>query len=248
MNQQFGLPLSAGLSGVIEVLSTHWIDRIKTKTQELVLTGSSVNFSGTIKNIYSTSGITGFYTGIVPRLVGIIPMRMTYWTTMIKMNGLVENQNLMIKSFAPGLIAGFAQTLLDNPIEMLKTQLMTNNKVKKLFNVRTLYKGFVATLVRNQIFAIIVAISISGCENKTNKFWAGACGGFIGSILSQPFDVIKTEIQRSNSTSTSITDILRRVGKFPLKLWSGGTTRCSMAFLNMGIGFYALGHIQKLFE
>lgn len=255
MDPSIKLPLAAGVSGIIEVFATHWIDRIKTKMQEITLKGTTSNLKSATKNIYLTSGLGGFYSGIIPRLMGIVPMRVMYWTTMVKMNLLVENQSVLIKYIAPGLISGAVQTLLDNPIEVIKIRLMTKGPVdtKNGFpiNIKTLYAGFIPTIIRNSIFAVAVASIVKKYEQE-NKFLIGAVGGLVGSILSQPFDVIKTELQRHktiNVQNKSAIEMLSIIAKeHPLRLWTGGSMRCALGFLNMGIGFYTLEHIQKYLE
>lgn len=251
------LPISAGLSGVIEVLLTHPVDRIKTKIQELALdkkhTIKQATISKSVKIIYNEKG---FYLGIIPRIVGVVPMRIVYWSTIITMNKFVENQKSIIKYMLPGLVAGSVQTLVDNPIEVVKIQLMTKGHNKsldfKFFSIngiKKLYVGFTPTIIRNSIFAVCVASIVNKFgQKKEHKFIAGAIGGFIGSILSQPFDVVKTELQRydNNSINKGTYQILKNIAKTnPIKLWSGTTMRCTLSFLNMGIGFCALGCIQE---
>lgn len=251
MTSKNNLPISAGISGIIEVSATHWLDRIKTKQQELMLTGINKNLYETSINIYKCGGLKGLYVGILPRIIGIIPMRIAYWTTLIKINTYVENyKNSFVKCLMPGLIAGFVQTLLDNPIEVIKIKLMTKKQFDNNihFDLKKLYVGFVPTVIRNSIFAISVSLSIQIFNNTENKFYAGAFGGLIGSFISQPFDVIKTELQRSKTTNQNNTTFrtLLKLGKNPYNLWKGGSLRSVIAFLNMGIGFYSLNFFQKI--
>jgi hypothetical protein len=227
--------------------------------QELTLENKNGSFRNATKIIYNDHGLIGFYSGITPRLIGIIPMRIVYWTTMIKMNTLVINEKPIIKYLLPGLIAGSIQTIIDNPIEILKIQLMTKEKhIKlKINNIKNLYVGFTASLLRNSIFAIVVSSIVNVNTNyfkNDNKFIVGAFGGLLGSILSHPFDTIKTELQRFkniqtlSTTSINTFDVFFKIIKNnPKKLWAGMEMRCLLAFFNMGIGFYTLELVNKLF-
>lgn len=256
------LPLSAGLSGVIEVLMTHPIDRVKTKIQEMVLekkTNCTINQA--INLIYNQNKFSSFYFGLVPKIIGVIPMRIIYWSSMSIMNVHVKNSQPIVKYIVPGFVAGSIQTLIDTPTEAIKIQLMTrtnhieSNHIKQNnFTISKLYNGFVPNLIRNCIFAVSVAsfVNIFG-EKKENKFIAGATGGLIGSILSQPFDVLKTELQRCKKNNelnnlTSLNIFLNTAKNNPLQLWSGSTMRCTLAFFNMGIGFYSLEIIRTHLE
>ena len=256
------LPISAGISGIVEVLLTHPLDRIKTKMQELSLENKNSHFKNATKAIYYENGkpyigeIKNFYLGVVPRIAGVIPMRLVYWSTMVKMTKVVKNQHVVIAYVVPGLVAGSVQTLLDNPIEVTKIQLMTkgskmptNLNVMSITGIKNLYAGFSSTIIRNSIFAVCVSSTVKKFgQKKENKFAAGAVGGFVGSLLSHPFDVTKTELQRykNNCVNNKGTfQIMSEIIKTnPSQLLSGATMRCTLAFFNMGIGFCALGYIH----
>ena len=172
-------------------------------------------------------------------------MRLVYWATLNSMNEATVGQEKYIQYFLPGITAGFAQTLIDNPIEVFKVKLMTGAKQVQ-FNTSTLYVGFRTTLARNIVFAICVGITTKTFGTEY-PFLAGAIGGCIGSLASQPLDVVKTELQRhqTNQVRKSALQILKEVYSVsPLNLWAGGSMRCALGFANMGVGFLALSHIQ----
>ena len=155
-----------------------------------------------IKNIYKNQGLKGFYRGYVPRLFCIIPMRVLYWGVQnnsniyLKKNFNLKNSERLILS---GTIAGIMQTIIDNPIENIKIKMMTDNKISILSIIKkSKYPGFYITSLRNAGFAICVNVAINYKENinNSNTFLLGAFGGFIGSVLTQPLDYLKTEIQR----------------------------------------------------
>ena len=256
------LPISAGISGIIESIATHPIDRIKTKIQEISLeTKTKCNITSAINIIYKQNKISGFYSGLVPKIIGMVPMRTIYWTSMTKMNQIVENKHQIVKYIFPGLVAGSIQTIVDTPIEVMKIQLMTkkiheksNNKIN-LNTIKNLYSGFYPNLMRNCIFAISVASTIKLFGNKKeNTFIAGATGGLIGSIISQPFDVAKTELQRCKNNNQSRPNkqtfqIMKNIATTNFsQLWAGGSMRCCLAFFNMGIGYYSLEFIKTKIE
>ncbi|HIB76030.1 MAG TPA: hypothetical protein EYO58_00125 [Flavobacteriales bacterium] len=66
-----------------------------------------------------------------------------------------------------------------------------------------------------------------------------------GTIISHPFDVVKTTIQRSNTpVNISMTECFAGYLKSnPLALWTGIFPRCIQVMMSMGIGsvvFYEL--------
>lgn len=68
--------IAGGLSGIVEVLITHPLDYIKIKKQEYIQNKIPIN--NFYKTIYN-GNIWNFYTGIISRLIGIVPMRVVFW-------------------------------------------------------------------------------------------------------------------------------------------------------------------------
>lgn len=235
---------SGALSGWIEGMVTHPLDLIKTKTQEKQLKyNKSVKIKNIVKNIYRKNGLTGFYKGITPKLIGVIPMRLTYWGVLNNINKRLYNKNdnnidkLLKLSFA-GSISGSVQTIIDNPIEVFKTKMMTNNKdntskiVSDILKNKQLFNGSKMTLCRNIPFAICTNIGVywKDTTNPVEQFLYGALGGVIGCIITQPFDYYKTDMQRYTSSN-----LLKKKINYK-ELWTGGLMRASLGFFTMGIG------------
>jgi solute carrier family 25 2-oxodicarboxylate transporter 21 len=256
--------IASGISGIFEVLISHPLDRIKTELQIMTLNNvnknqisSNPNIISGITTIYKNNKLKGFYSGILPRLTGIIPMRLIYWSTMTyttdyininhtKINNLFNNyltndiSNFTI-NLIPGLITGLTQSIIDNPIEVAKIKLMTGTYNFKLSNI---YQGFSYLVARNIIFAIPVAYSIKK-YGKDNPFFAGAIGGIMGSFLSHPLDVIKTERQRHKTDKTKKITLLNMILTNPKSLMSGLIMRTTLSFVNMGIGFMVFNYIYN---
>lgn len=316
------VPVSGGLSGIIEACSTHPLDRIKTEVQRQMLESKSTKLVAnprsplfnSVLNIYNSGGATNFYKGIVPRLFGILPMRVAFWGALETGNKIVaDEERKMVKFLFPGIFAGSIQTLIDNPIEVLKIRLMTSNNPTAapvqaasvpatsstligtntaslsatasystaanagMINhpsiasqVKNLYKGFFPCLYRNIIFTVTLS-SVTRTFKDYNAFVIGAIGGLLGSVISHPFDVVKTEMQRIQSTkvnpsmppfSSNQTNALAKKSSSliqfqtftilknifmsnPKQIFSGLSMRCLLSFMNMGIGFYCLNTIQE---
>jgi hypothetical protein len=247
--------LVAPLSGIIEVTTGHPLDTLKTKIQELSLKEKPSSIRHAVGDIYNAKGFLGFYGGYTPRVIGIMPMRLVYWGTMRTMNEYVASPACAalpspVKMLLPGVVTGSVQTLVDNPIEVLKIRMMTGASGTA---INTLSKGFAPTTIRNIVFAVPVALTVTNF-GKDNAFLAGATGGLIGSVLSQPLDVIKTEMQRFQAgeggvTKKSMVQVIREINAQP-----GGTARSFMAgvsmrgalsVVNMGVGYLAYDHIYS---
>lgn len=233
------------LSGLIEVSCSHPLDRVKTKLQEMALSSRRPSLSRSMAEIYRESGLRGFYAGYTARVLGVMPMRLVYWETMRAMNKVTEGESLWVQLLVPGLVVGVAQTSIDNPIEVIKVRLMTGGTK---FSLKDSFKGFLPCLVRNTIFSVTVSAAVKvGGEDQ--PFLAAAFGGLLGSVLSQPFDVVKTDIQRHNSSASNkgmISLLAELACRNPRELFAGTVMRSAMSFVNMGVGFLAFHHIYNL--
>lgn len=237
--------ICGAVSGVLEVTMTQPLDLLKTQIQNDKLKNllQSTNMMSYTSSIYRSNGLAGFYRGYVPRIMGIIPMRVTYWGTISHVNDILSDERSRInRAIIAGSICGVAQTLIDNPVEVIKTKMMTNSKLSFTDAIKMLQpNGLTVHLMRNIQFAMCVNFMMSfRTDNNFHNFGLCAIGGVLGSITSQPFDVMKTEKQRHisikiNNQKTYI-EMIQEGIKNPKMLWTGGLIRATQGFINMGIG------------
>ena len=214
---------ASSIASTIEVLASHPIDVFKTRRQ--------YNPKFTITDFIKLS-FKNKYRGIVPRLIGVSPMRMTFWPSIDYANSNIQHK---YKYVLAGMFGGFMQTFIDTPIEYTKIQSIYNKKIY----LRRIYNGYFPNCLRNMVFAVSLNICNKCDDLPDNKFIRGGIGGFLGSLISQPLDYWKTQRQ-INPYYTFKTSCLKNIMK-------GGASRASMGFINMGIGslvFYTL--ISKL--
>jgi len=221
------------VSSVIESTITHPIDVIKIHKQ------TSQPILYTFKTLYS---------GYIPRALGNIPSRTlflfsqdylhTYFNCKKNYEISKTTQSIIIP-----LLAGFSQTLIDTPVEILKMNQVMN--VKNTF----LYKGFLPHFCRNFIFVLCVynfkqvGNRIEGNSNSKgssstylNTALYGALGGVVGSYVSHPLDTIKTCIQSNRSYK-----------HFTFKdYYKGCHLRAGMCMINMFVSLYVF-EIMKRF-
>ena len=211
------------ISGIMEVGVTHPLDYIKTILQTRIGKKNEDSFK-TIKLLKTP------YKGITSKLIGTIPMRIIFWCSLDNFNSNGYNP------IVSGCLTSIIQTSIDYPIEQIKTQRMVHNK-KILESFKNLnFLGAITThLFRNIGFAIIVNSTIS--MNRDSNYHA-AIGGFVGSILTQPFDNLKTWYQSGNK-------------KFP-KHWKlknymvGWNYRASVSLLSMNVGWITYHKVKCL--
>jgi hypothetical protein len=215
------------ISSIIETTITHPIDVIKIHKQT----------SKPILYKFNT-----LYSGYIPRSVGNIPSRTIFLFSQDYLHKYFNNTNRQvnknIQSILIPFIAGFSQTLVDTPIEVLKM-----NKIMKIKN-NLLYKGFIPHFYRNFIFVLCV-YNFKQLSNNTNIQYVnspstqtalfGAAGGLIGSYISHPLDTIKTCIQTN-----------RNYDNFTIKdFFKGCHLRAGMGMINMFISLYVFELLKK---
>ena len=240
--------IAGGLSGIVEVSLTHPLDYMKIKSQEYKqLNKTKKNF---FKEI-SPNGFRSFYSGYIPRVMGIIPMRLAFWGSQDATREFLLNNNINthFNFLLIALSGGFAQSLVDNQAEIIKISQMTNMPRKQLWKTLIKFRGFNANLIRNIGFTTCISYF---CFNDNfqhvstvDKFKYAGIGAVIGGVLTQPFDYVKTQKQRENDPRGMMEIIKTTARKNPLQLYSGGLYRASLGFCNMGIGFVAFDFIKK---
>ena len=156
------------------------------------------------------------YKGFVPRAIGNIPSRTLFlFSQDFYKNGFSKYDNInhyKYKVIIPAL-AGFTQTLVDTPTEVIKMNNIMN------INNKFLYKGFIPHVSRNMLFLIPVYNFKEYAKNNHNSNLImigmyGAMGGLIGSYLSHPLDTLKTLVQTNRDNqikNLTIKDYFRGV-------------------------------------
>lgn len=236
--------LPACLSALTEVAITHPIDNYKTLIQNANLNKNK----NTYFNFYN------MYRGVLPRIIGIVPMRIVFWTSFHVLNS--SYQSSRFDSFLAGAAVGSIQTLIDTPIESLKIHQMTKNinyeyDYKKYirFKLTNIYKGFCPTICRNSLFAGIFnsILYSSNAQNYPNLFLVSGIAGLFASIISHPFDVIKTEMQKYDSKTKSMSKFISyNIQNNPKIFLSGLKNRCLLSLVSMSVGLTSLQLFYKL--
>ena len=236
---------AGGLAGITEVLLTHPIDYIKTKCQEKY----------TIKEIIKKTKPLKYYDGIIPRLIGIVPMRFVFWGTQTQIISLLEKYkiNYIFNFSIIGTGTAVSQTILDGPIEYAKITSMSRQQV--LLKNMIQYKGFLPTLYRNIIFTnALTYMCYSNDKPSKHPFLNAMIGGALGSILSQPLDYIKTIKQSPLYNGNIISQksimniIFIKLRDNPTELFRGFQFRLLLSATTMGIGVFSYNFILSFLK
>ena len=230
---------SGCVSGLCEVLVTHPLDVVKTKSQFHNMTRH------VFIPLYFFRKNVEFYKGIKPRLLGVIPMRTIFWTTIESTNYILKDSHLSDckRLVTAGILGGLAQSVVDIPIENVKVQNITRNNYN-LNNISYFRAGWL-TASRNVGFAVTLNLCLHYNNDHTSTSWdfyRAGVGAVLGSVITQPLDYFKTQIQSNNYPS--VPHIIHNAK--PSAMFTGTITRSAMGFINMGIGYTVFSSVKSL--
>ncbi|PWN21217.1 putative ODC2-mitochondrial 2-oxodicarboxylate carrier [Microstroma glucosiphilum] len=178
------------------------------------------------KKIIANEGAGRLYRGIVPPLMLEAPKRAVkfaandFWAKTYK-NAFGTEQMSQGLSVLTGCTAGATESVVVVPFELVKIRLQDKaqshlykgpmdvvNKIIKADGVMGLYAGMESTFWRHVLwnggyFGCIFQVrgllpkALNKGEELRNNFISGAIGGFVGTAINTPADVVKSRIQNT---------------------------------------------------
>lgn len=115
---------SGGVAGTISSVITNPLEVIKTQLQSSGSAG--LNPITVAKQIITRDGLSGFFRGLPPTLVGIIPARSVYfysYETCKSTLGPYFSRGSPANALVSGFVAGICSNTLTNPIWMVRTRM-----------------------------------------------------------------------------------------------------------------------------
>jgi len=212
---------AGAIAGISEILTFYPLDVVKTRMQLSVGTDKH-GFLGTFKDIVAKEGPGRLYRGLVPPLLMEAPKRATkfaandFWgKTFLQLTGRKKMDQQL--SILTGCSAGATESFVVVPFELVKIRLQDKastyagpidvvRKIVQQQGLLGLYSGMESTFWRHvwwnggffgsiyQVRAVLPKAQSKSGE-MLNNFISGSVGGFVGTLLNTPFDVVKSRIQ-----------------------------------------------------
>jgi solute carrier family 25 protein 33/36 len=142
---------SGGAAGSLASCITNPLEVIKTQLQSSSTTGPVTSIA---QKIFKENGLLGFWKGMKPTLVGIIPARSIYFYS-YEQTKRALGQNLLPEGSIPnalvsGFMAGICSNTVTNPIWMVKTryQLLADHSAGQ--KVYTSYSDAISTIMKEE--------------------------------------------------------------------------------------------------
>lgn len=214
--------LAGAFSGTCSTVLFQPLDLLKTRIQfNAVNIGSgSVRMSTVLYNVIQQDKVTGLWRGLVPSFSRTVPGIALYFSSIHVMKSKIQKKKLSVLESA--LIGAAARTMsgiLVLPFTVLKTRFesgqfqykgMKNALVLmyKTEGARGLFSGLTATLLRDVPFSGMYfmfytqlkqmtedSMKHSSVSRQTVTFACGIVAGMCASVITQPADVVKTQMQ-----------------------------------------------------
>ncbi|KAF4580704.1 hypothetical protein EYR38_010396 [Pleurotus pulmonarius] len=246
---------AGAIAGISEILTFYPLDVVKTRMQ--LDTGKTTQgLVGTFKSIVKEEGAGRLYRGLVPPLLLEAPKRAVkfaandFWgKTYLQLSGKAKMDQQL--SVLTGCTAGATESFVVVPFELVKIRLQDKTStykgpmdvVKQVVakdGLLGLYAGMEATFWRHvwwnggyfgSIFQVRALLPKAETQQAqlTNNLISGTIGGFMGTVINTPFDVVKSRIQgtprtpgivpKYNWTYPALVTIFREEG--PAALYKG---------------------------
>lgn len=218
---------AGAVAGISEILVMYPLDVVKTRMQLQVAGGSGPQYSGVVdclKQIVAKEGASRLYKGISSPVLMEAPKRATKFACNDEFQKIYKDLFGVEKLTQPlsilsGASAGCVEAFVVVPFELVKIRLQDVSSsykgpvdvVRQIIakeGTLALYNGLESTLWRHGVwnagyFGIIFQVrsllpkAQSKAQQTRNDLIAGTIGGTIGSMMSTPFDVVKSRIQNT---------------------------------------------------
>jgi len=196
--------LAGGLAGSISSTITCPVEVVKTQLQ--CSNSRKTSPFSIARHIYSSEGPRGFFRGLTPTLIGIIPSRASYfWAYETTKNALIPKLgNGTLTHLISGLSAGIAGSSITNPIWMVKTRVQL---LASTSHGQVAYTGY-----RHAIRSIFREEGIKGFYKGLSASYWGCSEGCIQFVV---YEKIKKRLEERNAQFYLCSGKTRGNGRLP---------------------------------
>ena len=216
--------LAGSLSGTCSTLLFQPLDLIKTRLQQQSEPGRRLSMLRMMGRVVAQDNLAGLWRGVVPSLSKTVPGVGLYFSSMHHMKTqLYQGRPSHLQSIMIGCTARTVAGSVMIPFTVIKTRFESRQfnytsvaaalrAILATEGVRGLTLGLVPTLARDVPFSGLYLMfyehlkTITPREMKEQQpsavhFLSGMTAGVLASLVTQPADVIKTQLQLNNNTA-----------------------------------------------
>lgn len=208
--QSMWIGATAGMGGIIAVYP---VDVVKTRMQHSRVSSSAVQI---LNNIIKHEGVVSFYKGLGPQLCGTVPDKAVSLATREYVKGKFADPNAFVASLASAVCSGITQSVVMNPVEIVKVRMQIDSSLNaagviRELGLRGVYRGYSACVSRDVMFAATYFTLYDYSKRKlqiedgSSLGWAMAAASTAGipaAFFSTPLDVLKTRMQSRGAVAS----------------------------------------------
>ncbi|XP_005089247.1 mitochondrial glycine transporter A isoform X2 [Aplysia californica] len=209
--------MAGAFSGTCSTVLFQPLDLVKTRLQKSVNLGSKLGMVGEIANVIRQERVFALWSGLVPSISRCVPGIGLYFTSLHWLQSTCGSESPHpLESVAMGASARALAGVAVLPFTVMKTRYESGDfHYRGLFQgmhstyskegIRALYSGLAPTLLRDvpfsgiylMIYRKLKALSSDGQTPAAPgvTFTNGVLAGSLASFVTQPADVIKTNVQ-----------------------------------------------------
>lgn len=230
--------LAGSLSGTCSTLLFQPLDLVKTRLQQ-ERTGPRLSMVRMVVRVVGEESLAGLWRGVVPSLSKTVPGVGLYFSSMhyIK-TSLYDGRPSHLQSVVIGCSARTVAGSVMIPFTVIKTRFESQHynyrsvgealkSILKVEGYRGLTRGLVPTLARDVPFSglylmfyehlkAVTPREVKELQPSAVHFLSGLVAGVLASLVTQPADVVKTELQLARGQGRRVlntaADILWRQG------------------------------------
>lgn len=258
--------------GILNVMIGHPFDTLKTKMQ-VQESYKNKTFLQSVKSVYITDGVKGFYRGGLSIVLGSSMFRSTQFSAFEAFHSRFDKQNLKGKSFEnfftktipctmglevrtlfAGVFSGICRSILECPFEYIKIR----KQVATQFKFKNTYQGLFPLMLKNSLMISIGFCFIDSFRRNTNA-WKSSLGIFLASgtsticchLLIWPIEIFRNNYMANNKNERkNINELMKEnVKQYGVMrgVFRGALPGLISTFLRNGLAMVLLQKIQRLF-
>lgn len=225
--------VAGSAAGIMQTLVGYPFDTVKVR----YINSDTKSIRSCIQMMIRDNGVRSFYQGIKSPLYGGV----FYNTNMFLSYRLFDNylssgtSSIFYDSFICGSLVGVTTTFFECPIDLVKTQMQIDKRLTFRgmimgTNIKTLYRGFTPTIIRNipasgfyfGVYNYVYNYYKSNNQPLLGSLVAGGSAGAICWSSTYPLDNIKTRIQSDGLTNRKYKNMLDCIRKTSFRnMWNG---------------------------
>jgi len=228
--------LAGSLSGTCSTLLFQPLDLVKTRVQSHMGEGR-MSIARVITNVVSQDSLAGLWRGLVPSMAKTVPGVGLYFSSMHYMKTtFCEGRPSHLQSIMIGCTARTVAGSIMIPFTVIKTRFESRSysysstfqalrQIIRTEGFRGLTLGLGPTLIRDVPFSGLYLMFYEHLKTITPEdlkishgssvhFTCGVLAGFLASLVTQPADVIKTQLQlqqHGTNTQSKVAAVVRNI-------------------------------------